>query len=80
MAFEYKCVAAPQELIIKKQADMEKAVAGFANIINNEAVQGWEFYSMEQIATTVPVGCLATLIGLKDKTTYSNMLIFRRVR
>lgn len=80
MNFEYKCVAAPKELIIKKQADMDKAVAGFANIINNEAVQGWEFYSMEQIATTVPVGCLAALFGKKEETTYSNMLIFRRAR
>lgn len=80
MNFEYKCVAAPKELIIKKQSDMDKAVAGFANIINNEAVQGWEFYSMEQIATTVPVGCLGALFGKKEETTYSNMLIFRRAR
>jgi len=80
MGYEYKCVAAPKELIIKKQAEMDKAVAGFANIINNEAVQGWEFYSMEQIATTVPVGCLAALFGKKEETTYSNMLIFRRMR
>ena len=80
MGYEYKCVADPKELIIKKQAEMDKAVAGFANIINNEAVQGWEFYSMEQIATTVPVGCLAALFGKKEETTYSNMLIFRRMR
>ena len=80
MGYEYKCVAAPKELIIKKQAEMDKAVAGFANIINNEAVQGWEFYSMEQIATTVPVGCLAALFGKKEETTYINMLIFRRMR
>ena len=80
MGYEYKCVAAPKELIIKKQAEMDKAVAGFANIINNEAVQGWEFYSMEQIATTVPVGCLAAWFGKKEETTYSNMLISRRMR
>ena len=80
MGYEYKCVAAPKELIIKKQAEMDKAVAGFANIINNEAVQGWEFYSMEQIATTVPVGCLAALFGKKEETTYSNMLSCRRMR
>ena len=35
---------------------------------------------MEQIATTVPAGCLAALFGKKDETTYHNMLIFRRAR
>ena len=80
MGFEYKCISAPMNIIIKKQSDMDQAVADFANIINNETTQGWEFYSMEQIATTVPAGCLAALFGKKDETTYHNMLIFRRAR
>lgn len=80
MNFEYKCVSAPMNLIIKKQSDMDKAVANFADIINKEAVQGWEFYTMEQIACTVPAGCLASIFGKKEDTTYSNMLIFRRPR
>lgn len=75
--YQYKCVAAPMELVIKKQSDMDKAVAGFADIINREANGGWEFYSMEQIATTIPAGCLSSMFGKKSETTYSNMLIFR---
>ena len=78
--YVYKCVPAPMNIVIKKQADMDKAVGDFANIINRECAQGWEFYSMEQIATTVPAGCLASLFGKKDETTYHNMLIFRSPR
>lgn len=77
--FTYRCVPAPMNFVIRKPADMDNAVASFANIINREASQGWEFYSMEQIATTVPAGCLASLFGSKDVTTYHNMLIFRRL-
>lgn len=79
MGYEYKCVAAPMKLIIKKQSDMDSAVANFANIINKEAMYGWEFCSMEQIACTVPAGCFS-IFYKKDETTYSNMLIFRRPR
>ena len=40
MGFEYKCISAPMNIIIKKQSDMDQAVADFANIINNETTQG----------------------------------------
>ncbi len=80
MNYSYKCVPAPQVLVIKKQADLDNAVASFANIINNEAMYGWEFCSMEQIACKVPAGCLASLFGDKGNTTYCNMLIFKRPR
>ena len=43
MGFEYKCVAAPMDIIIKKQADMDQAVANFANIINSRPAQSLIF-------------------------------------
>lgn len=78
MNYEYKCVAAPTDLIIKKQTDIEKSVQGFGNLINSNLAGGWEFYSMEQITCTKPVGCLAALFGKKEETTYVNMLVFKR--
>ena len=80
MFFEYKCVPAPMNIVIKKQTDMDKAVVHFADIINREANQGWEFCSMEQIACTVPAGCMASIFGKKEQTTYSNMLIFKKTK
>lgn len=76
--YEYKCVPAPMNLIVKNKSDMDKAVSNFANLINQNTTDNWEFYSMEQIACTKPAGCLSSLFGGKDQTTYFNMLIFRR--
>lgn len=76
--YQYKCVPAPKELVVKKQSDMDKAVEDFAKIINSNSTDGWEFYSMEQISCTVPAGCLSGLFGKKEQTVYYNMLVFRR--
>jgi len=75
---QYKCVPAPQNLIISKRGDEEEAVRSFANIINSEANNGWNFHSMENIAVTQKPGCLAALFGAKDTTTYFNMLVFSK--
>jgi hypothetical protein len=75
---QYKCVPAPQNLIISKRGDEEEAVRSFANIINSEANNGWNFHSMENIAVTQKPGCFAALLGTKDTTTYFNMLVFSK--
>jgi hypothetical protein len=75
---QYKCVPAPQNLVIDKRGDEEEAVRSFADIINNEANDGWNFHSMENIAVTQKPGCLAALFGAKDTTTYFNMLVFSK--
>ena len=80
MIYEYKCVAAPKELIVDKSSSAEKAINSFANFINNEAMNGWEFYSMEELSTSESQGCLGSLFGGKPIVTVHNMLIFRRVK
>ncbi len=76
--YQYKCVPAPTDLIIKKQSDIAKSVEGFGTLINSNLAGGWEFYSMEQISCTKPAGCLASLFGKKEETTFVNMLVFRK--
>lgn len=76
--YQYKCIPAPMNLIVKSEKEMGKAVSGFGDLINSNSTDGWEFYSMEQIACTKPAGCLSSLFGAKDNTTYYNMLIFRK--
>jgi len=75
---QYKCVPAPQELIIGKKGSYDVAVRSFADLINQEAKDGWNFHSMENIAVTQKPGCLMALFGQKDTTTYFNMLIFSK--
>ncbi len=75
---EYKCVPAPKELVIDKKGSYDSAVRSFADLINKEASNGWEFHSMENIAVTQKTGCLAALFGKKDSTVYFNMLVFSK--
>jgi len=79
----YKCIPAPEVIKIDKELDIsnrksnqDKAVRSFAEIINREAINGWKFHSMENIAIKENPGCLGALFGRKSETTYFNMLVF----
>lgn len=76
--YEYKCVSAPKEIEITSEKDAKQAVGNFAALINREATAGWEFYSMEELRTSVNPGCLSALFGAKKEITVHNMLIFRK--
>jgi hypothetical protein len=73
---EYKCVPAPKEIVIDKKGSYNTAIRSFADLINQEASDGWKFYSMENIAVTQTPGCLGGLLGQKEATGYFNMLVF----
>jgi hypothetical protein len=75
---QYKCVPAPSELVIDRKGSYDGAVRSFADLINREANDGWKFHSMENIAVTQKVGCIAALFGQKSSTTYFNMLVFAK--
>ena len=47
--YEYRCVPAPMRLIVKNEKDMGNAVSSFSELINQNAVGGWEFCSMGKI-------------------------------
>lgn len=74
MYYAYKTVPAPTILGVKNEKQINDAIRSFANLINQECVDGWEFYSMETIATQIPQGCLG--FGGSKTVTY-NMLVFR---
>ena len=73
---QYKCVPAPKELVLDKNGTFTGAVRSFADLINQEASDNWEFHSMENIAVTQNPGCIWALIGAKPTTIYFNMLVF----
>lgn len=73
--YEYKCVSGPKQLVVQSANDSSKAIASYADIINAEAVDGWEFYSLETMSVEQAPGCLSTS---KEPPVLFNMLVFRR--
>lgn len=77
---QYKTVAAPVGFEVKAgdTDGAQKACQAYADILQKEADEGWEFVSIQQIPVTENPGCLAGLAGQKSGTTYFNMLIFKK--
>ncbi|MBP7791479.1 MAG: DUF4177 domain-containing protein [Candidatus Goldbacteria bacterium] len=78
---QYKCVPAPKNIVIDKDGNFDSAVRSFADAINQEAKDGWEFVSLEEIAVTKKSGCIAGLIAMlmgtnADVKIFFNMLVF----
>lgn len=72
--YEYKCVSGPRQLVVKSASESAKAISEYANIINAEAVDGWEFFSLESMTVSQAPGCFST----QAPPTVFNMLVFRR--
>ena len=75
---QYRCVPGPKNLVVNKESDMDRAVVDYGKLINQECVNGWRFFSLEEIAVTQKPGCLAALFGQKATTVNYNMLIFEK--
>ena len=77
---QYKKVAAPVGYEIKAgdPKGCEKAVSQYADLIQKEAVGGWELDMIQSIPVTEKPGCFAALFGAKNVTTYFNMLVFKK--
>ncbi len=73
---QYKTISAPAKMVVKHEKDMDKAVASYGNIINQEASNGWELHSIVSIPVEVKGGCFS--LFKKDYTIIHNMLIFKK--
>lgn len=60
---QYKTVAGPKNISVAK-GDTQSAFNTFAEIINREAVGGWEYHSMETITVTEKPGCFQQPVSL----------------
>lgn len=69
---QYKVVPGPMSFSVAKKGT-QAAFDAFSRLINQEAVNGWEYHSMETITITEKPGCLQNPIP----TNYY-MLIFVR--
>ena len=68
----YKAVAGPKSINVDR-GDTQAAFNTFAQIINQNATDGWTYHSMETITVTEKPGCMQTPIP----TNYY-MLIFEK--
>lgn len=72
----YKCIPAPVGLIIDRNGSYNSAVNSYADLINQHTQGGWELMFVQSVPITEKSGCLASLSGKSDVTTYFNMLVF----
>jgi len=75
--YEYHCVAGPSRIDVKTEKDRAAAVTSYAEIINEQAAQGWEYVGIDKFETQNPTGCLG--MGGPEIATLK-MLVFRRLR
>jgi len=75
---QYKTVAGPVGLTIGKKDSYEKAVRSYADIIEKEAVGGWELHIIQEIPVFKRAGCLSALFGRSGTLVTFNMLVFKK--
>lgn len=82
---QYKTIAGPIALTVTGKQDYSEGVRAYAEIIQREAVGGWELHCINQIPVTKQPGCIFQLLnmipilnifGKEPVTIYFNMLVF----
>ena len=76
MPYEYKCVAGPTVVSVRKAKERQTGVKAFEDIMNREAAQGWEFVTVDEFHTSEPEGWLSR----KRVYVSSKMLVFRKLK
>lgn len=59
---QYKAVSGPKNINVNK-GNTQAAFNLFADLINSEAKNGWEYHSMETITVTEKPGCFQAPIS-----------------
>ena len=75
---QYKTVAGPVGLAIGSKDSYDTAVREYADIIEKEAIDGWELAFIQEIPVFKKSGCIASLFGDKGTIVTFNMLIFKK--
>jgi hypothetical protein len=80
MSYVYKCVPVPTTITtgtVGKDAH-GAAVSAYEDIINTNAVDGWELFSVDSIVSRQNPGCLGALMGKKGEEAVFKLLIYRK--
>lgn len=74
MTFEYRCVAGPTIVAVRNSKARDQAVKAFEEIMNAQAVDGWEYVGIDEFHVSEPQG----LLSRKRVYVPSKILVFRR--
>jgi hypothetical protein len=78
MQYEYKMVQVPPTIVLKKDTGQGEAAQYLQAVVNQEAVQGWDFYRVDEIGVKQRPGCLGIMMGQREATTVYYVVSFRR--
>ena len=76
MSYTYKVI--PFMGHIKSNQGASDVSAQLESLINQHAVDGWEFYELDEVNIAVSPGCLAGLFGRPTVYTKYDQVIFRQ--
>ena len=73
---QYKCVPAPIGMVITTKNTINDVAKEYEKIINNNATDGYEYHSQQDVIVTVKPGCLEGLTGKKESTVTYKLFVF----
>lgn len=84
--YEYKMVQIPPNVMIaakslfgRQKVDPKEAAALYLqSAVAEHATGGWEFMRVDQLGVVESPGCLASLFGQTEATSYYSVITFRR--
>lgn len=76
--YEYKMVQIPRDLSTKLGQGDGLAAKMLQDIVDANAVDGWEFYRIDNLTILEKPGCLGSLMGQKDVFSSVGVVSFRR--
>jgi hypothetical protein len=76
--YEYKMVQIPTDLAVKMGKAKNVAAEFMQSVVAEYAVDGWEFYRVDNLTVTEKPGCLAALGGKKEIFNSLSVISFRR--
>ena len=78
--YQYKTVAFVGATQQKDKSPGATLAKQLNELINKNAVGGWEFYRVDHVSIVIKNGCLAALAGNPFSTRSYDVVIFRRER
>lgn len=78
--YEYNMVQVPPRINVQHGATQGAAAQYLADVVDQYAARGWEFYSIESIGIieNQGCGCLGALFGLRPTQLEVYVIVFRR--
>ena len=77
MSYQYLVV--PFQGQIKTGGNVGQVSAQLQSVINQHAIQGWEFHTLNDVNIEVTPGCLSALFGAKNAYVSYDQIIFRQL-